>query len=123
MTALLSNIKLRVVIFTVFAYLKVEVISCGIACASHISDKLTLFYSIAVFSRKLCLMSINRNVAVLMLNDYAVAVTAVPACACVDYRACFCGIDGSTVGSGNINALMTSAVALMSGNISAVNRR
>lgn len=90
-----------------------EVVACAVACASNISDDLTLYNIIAVFDSNGALMRVNRNVSVVVGNSYAVSVTAVPAAADFDNSAAFSRIDRRSVRSSDINTLMTSAVALI----------
>ena len=99
-----------------------EVVSCGITCAAHISDKLTCLDIVAYLCGKLCLMGIYGNISVVILDNDAVSVAAVPACACIGNCSACGSVNGRAVGSCYVDALVVSSVALVGGDISAVNR-
>lgn len=99
-----------------------EVVSCGITCAAHISDKLTCLDIVAYLCGKLCLMGIYGNISVVILDNDAVSVAAVPACACIGNCSACGSVNGRAIGSCYVDALVVSSVALVGGDISAVNR-
>ena len=100
-------------VLAVLAYLEVEVVSCGITCAAHISDKLTCLDIVAYLCGKLCLMGIYGNISVVILDNDAVSVAAVPACACIGNCSACGSVNGRAVGSCYVDALVVSSVALV----------
>lgn len=67
-------------------------------------------------------MGIYGNISVVILDNDAVSVAAVPACACIGNCSACGSVNGRAIGSCYVDALVVSSVALVGGDISAVNR-